>query len=90
MRKEYDRRKKWYRSILSLCLVVALVSSSILPQIQNTYVVQAQEESTLQDSGAADVSAENSVSQTSQEEQTAEPEKLRIFLSIRTQRMDGV
>ncbi len=80
MRKEYDRRKKWYRSILSLCLVVALVSSSILPQIQNTYVVQAQEESTLQDSGAADVSAENSVSQTSQEEQTAEPEKVANIL----------
>ena len=80
MRKEYDRRKKWYRSILSLCLVVALVSSSILPQIQNTYVVQAQEESTLQDSGAADVSAENSVSQTSQEEQTAEPEKAANIL----------
>ena len=80
MRKEYDRRKKWYRSILSLCLVVALVSSSILPQIQNTYVVQAQEESTLQDSGAADVFAENSVSQISQEEQTAEPEKAANIL----------
>ena len=80
MRKEYDRRKKWYRSILSLCLVVALVSSSILPQIQNTYVVQAQEESTLQDSVAADVSAENSVSQISQEEQTAEPEKAANIL----------
>lgn len=80
MRKEYDRRKKWYRSILSLCLVVALVSSSILPQIQNTYVVQAQEESILQDSVAADVSAENSVSQISQEEQTAEPEKAANIL----------
>ena len=36
-------KRKWYRRILSVCLIIAMVNSSILPHFEHIGQVQAEE-----------------------------------------------